>query len=492
MNRLRRWSSFGLLLGLMLLACRPLLGAPGLLLSSRDTPQPSATATLAAPSPAPTATHQVATPRPTPSAASPSPAPTTDQPAPTAETTPAAEATLSPAALERMERIEQDVEELRGLHATRPVEKVVITREELTRKVEEDFLADYTPEDAAKDAVELWLFGLAGRDVDWYEVHKTMLSEGIAGFYDDEEGKMYVVAEDGFPPHARLTYAHEYTHALQDQTWDLDEGLGFNDETCERDSELCAGIQALVEGDASVTEYLWFWEKATPREQEAVRRYYQSLDMPGWDASPEFMQEDILFPYIAGQDFVLALFKDGGWEAVNAAYDNPPASTEQVLHPERYPDDRPVRVDLPDIGALLGDGWEAVTEHNALGEFWLYLVLAKSETLAYRLDEDEARRAAEGWGGDAYATYYQPEGDGAVLVQKWVWDTSDDADEFTRAFLRYAEQRFGPAQSSGPTLWVWEDTEWGTVFFATVGPRGHVWVIAPDRATAQRLFEATR
>ncbi len=400
--------------------------------------------------------------------------------------------TLSPKVLAIMERIEREVEDLRGLKLERPVEKVIITPEELKRKVEEDFLADYSPEEAAQDAIELWLFGLGDKDLDLFEIHKTMLSEGVAGFYDDEEGKMYVVASGGFPAHARLTYAHEYVHALQDQVWDLDEGLHFTDETCKQDSEYCGGVQALIEGDATFTEYLWYWEKATEKERRSIQRYYQGLEMPGWDASPEFMREDLLFPYTAGEEFVIALFKQGGWDAVNAAYQNPPVSTEQILHPERYPADQPVRLSLPDVAGLLGEGWEPITEQNALGEFWLYLVLAKSETRAWRLPETEAERAAEGWGGDVYATYYQPDTGASVLVQRLAWDTPDDAREFTDAFLRYATNRFGSPQTPRPGLWIWEGTPWGAVIFAQTAADRHVWVIAPNLDLAQRLYQAAR
>ncbi len=468
------------------LACSPALGVLG----TRGRPT-APTATAAPPTsrfdatrpPQPTATAAPATTE----------APTsTVAPATATPAEPAGTPTLSPKVLEIMERIERDVEDLRGLKPQHPVEKVIITPEELARKVEEEFLADYSPEEAAQDAVELWLFGLADKDIDLFEIHKTMLSEGIAGFYDDEEGKMYVVASSGFPAHARMTYAHEYVHALQDQVWDLDEGLKFNDETCEQDTEYCAGVQGLIEGDATFTEYLWFWEKATEREREAIRRYYERLDMPGWDASPEFLQEDILFPYTTGEEFVIALFQRGGWDAVNAAYENPPVSTEQILHPDRYPDDRPVRLNLPDVAGLLGEGWEPITEQNALGEFWIYLTLAKSETLAWRLPDKEAQRAAAGWGGDVYATYHHPETGAGALLQIFVWDTTDDAQEFTDAFLRYAERRFGPATSSQSGRWVWEDTPWGAVIFATQGADGHIWVIAPDLDTAQRLYQAAR
>ncbi len=376
-----------------------------------------------------------------------------------------------------MERIENEVIEIRGLKPKHPVERIFLSREALRQKVEEDFFKDYSQDDAWKDVLELWTWGLLPRDFDLFSFYRDIYSEMIAGFYDDEEGKMYVVAE-GFPAYARITYAHEFTHALQDQQWDLDKNLNYNNETCKQDSEYCGALQALIEGDASLVELEWFWTKATPREQDSIRRYYQSLENPVFDQAPEFFKKELLFPYNQGTEFVQYLHAQGGWEAVNQAYAQPPLSTEQILHPERYPKDKPIKVQLPDLSQVLKGGWEPIVEYNTLGEFWLLLVLRYGVEDSWRLSRIQAERAAEGWGGDAYALYYHADLDAVALVMDIRWDTAEDLQEFREAFLDYAEARFGPYQTTNG-WYRWDDTLYGTVLFQAQKDRA-LWIVAPE------------
>lgn len=387
---------------------------------------------------------------------------------------------LSPRLLKRMEEIEQEVAEIRSLPPKRPVERKFLTQEELRKIVEEDFFEDMTPESAQEDVLELWLLGLLNRDFDLYNFYLDLYTDVIAGFYDDEEEKMYIVAEQGFPPHARLTYAHEYMHALQDQYWDLDQGLKLDEETCKKDTEYCAGVKALVEGEASFVELAWFWTKATPKEQAAIRKYYQNLENPVLDEAPAFFKEDLFFPYEKGLAFVERLYDQGGWEAINQAYANPPVSTEQILHPERYPHDKPRKVDLPDLPQLLGEGWEPVVEYNALGELWIYLVLRYGQEPNWRLRKAVAQDAAEGWGGDAYAIYRHPQTEETVFFMDIRWDTPQDGEEFGDAFLTYAQARFGPPSTESRGEYRWDDTPYGTVL-VRVSRERTLWVMVPER-----------
>ncbi len=492
----RLWIGFSLLLALLALGCvqllRPFL-EPALepILDAGEEPtvvatEPASPQQVAVPSPTAASPAEPQAPTETPSPQPPEDPPTPTPRQPNEQPT---QPRIPQRVLDIMQRVEQQVIEIRGLKPLKPVERRFLTREELRKRVEEDFFADFTPEEARQDVLELWVFGFLERDFDLYTFFRDLYSEVIAGFYDDEEQAMYVVAQQGFPPHARLTYAHEFAHALQDQTWDFDEGLGYTDERCEQDTEYCAGLQALIEGDATLVELEWFWTKATAREQAAIRRYYQNLDNPTFDQAPAFFQEDLLFPYDQGLEFVRYLYNRGGWEAVNQAYENPPRSTEQILHPERYPNDLPQRVQLPDLPALLGEGWEPIVEYNALGEFWLYLLLRYPLRSQWAVSESRASLAAEGWGGDAYAVYYNPETDAVVLTMDIRWDTTEDAREFLEAFMLYAEERFGVPRDLGGNRYFWNNTPYGAVWFSTRGNRS-LWLIAPDEELLTRLRNA--
>lgn len=437
----------------------------------------------------PAAPEVTASPLPAATAAPTVPAET----APPAPQAPTATPTLAvDERLQVMERLERETAELRKLPILEPVQRTFYTQSELQKRVEEDFLKDYTPEDMARDQQVLSLFGLLPPDFDLKALYHDLYSEQIAGFYDDEAKEMVVVSEGDFTGVERLTYVHEFTHALQDQNFGLrdPEGLNFTEELCDQDSERCAAIQALVEGDATLTEYLWLFIKATAQEQRQIREFYADYTSPVFDSAPLFLQKDFLFPYEHGLNFVQALYSQGDWAAVNAAYDHPPVSTEQILHPERYPDDVPQSVALPDGASLLGEGWQLL-EQDVIGEWYTYLILAAGNDPAARLPDEQAQPAAAGWGGDAYAIYRRDDDGALAMMVDWRWDSGNDRYEFAEAFVTYATARFGtPAQRN--TAWG-EVTVWATAqgvhWFQTTGKRT-VWVFAPDDDTAALLFQA--
>jgi hypothetical protein len=120
----------------------------------------------------------------------------------------------------------------------------------------------------------------------------------------------------------------------------------------------------LVEGDASLSEALWYQTYATEQDKQEINDFYATYTSPVYDSAPYYLQQDFLFPYDQGAQFVQTLFMSNGWDAVDAAYRDLPTSTEQILHPERYPNDKPINPVLPDIAAALGEGWEELEQNN--------------------------------------------------------------------------------------------------------------------------------
>ena len=382
-----------------------------------------------------------------------------------------------------MQTIESQVSQLRGLFTPNSIAWELISEGDLEEIVREDFFVDYSDEDAVRDAQVLSTLGLLPDDFDLKTFYNELYSEQIAGFYDDEEKAMYVVQGAGFGGYEKMTYAHEYTHFLQDQTYDLENGLLLNDEVCEADSERCAAVTALIEGDAVMTEYLWFQNYATQKDYDDMMETYDNYESPILDSAPPYMAADLYFPYDNGLAFVQQLFEEGGYTAVDEAYANVPVSTEQILHPERYPDEAPVTVDLPDLTEALGGNWY-LHDQNVMGEWYTFLILNKAYESDFRLPEDTAAAAAEGWGGDSYAFYLNPDTDDVVFVMDVVWDTTEDANEFTDAFVEYASQRWSPSPISSVRSWTGID---GTVVFWQDGDRT-VWITAPTFEMASAIL----
>ncbi len=385
----------------------------------------------------------------------------------------------------QMNQIEQNIISIRGLEPTESTPRSLLTPEELRQHVTDDMLKDYTQEEARDDVIVLNAFGLLPAQYDLYNLYIELLSEQIAGFYDNEKKAMYVVQGEDFLGPQRMTYAHEYVHALQDQVYDIEKGLNYSDEICEKESEHCAAVQALLEGDASLAETTWLTNYSTQEDKTEIMQFYATYQSPVYDSAPEFLKKDFLFPYQQGLEFVQALYDDGGWRAVDQAYQNLPDSTEQILHPENYPEDQPVNVTLSDLNTVLGEGWREV-ERGAMGEWYTQLILAAGWDEKARLAESKASEAAAGWGGDAYVVYYQDQTQSTVMVLSYEWDTAADASQFNNTFMEYASARFGDSQQSSDHAF-WQTPQGYTAIYHT--DRRTTWIFAPDAKLADAVWQ---
>ena len=386
----------------------------------------------------------------------------------------------------QMDTIQAQVSQLRGLEQKESVPRFLLTADELRERVETDFFKDYSLEEAADDVQVLAAFGLLNPDFDLYGFYRELYSEQVAGYYDPETKEMYVVKGTGFKGTERMTYAHEFTHALQDQVYDLREGLHFNDEDCEENAEYCAAVSALIEGDAVITEETWLVRYGTKQDRQQIQDFYGSYQSPVFDSAPQYMQEDFLFPYTQGYEFVSTIYDESGFAGIDHAFRNPPVSTEQILHPEKYPGDVPDSVTLPEVRAVLGDGWRELDE-GVLGEWYTYLVLSAGNDPEIRLEASEARDAAAGWEGDRYIAL-QNETTGEMLVlHKALWEDGKEAREYSEAFQRYAEKRWGERQSGYEETWFkWQANE--VVSILVQQDRETIWLLAPNQQVADQVL----
>jgi hypothetical protein len=393
-------------------------------------------------------------------------------------------ATFSPSAdlMATIEAIEVEMEELRGMDRTLPITRSLMTREELTAYLEREFAEEYPPEEVEADVRVLAAFDFVSRDFDLQGLLLDLYSSQILGMYDDEEDTFYIITEiagkagDELGLLDRLTWAHEYVHGLQDQHFELET---FTDDDLFSDDEALARM-ALVEGDASLamTEYLFAHVFELTAEDIAALEGDDGQATEVLDAAPPIIRETFDFPYTYGLEFV-TIVQDEGWEAVNEAFDDPPQSTEQILHPEKYLSrDEPTIVTLPPLTDTLGSGWHLV-EVETLGEFQTNLYLAQ------QVDQATARLASEGWDGDRYAFYVKD--DAEVLVFVLVWDSPTDREEFVAAYTQYAGGKYGQVASRSNESEIWWETPDQTARLAWEGNRV-VLLLGPDPATVTNVL----
>ena len=237
-----------------------------------------------------------------------------------------------------------------------------------------------------------------------------------------------------------------------------------------------------MEGDATLLMQQFLYTYYSTDEMVILLEEMEEIETPVFDSAPDVVSDGLMFHYTYGLAFAQALYDEGGWAAIDAAYADPPRSTEHILHPDRYlAGDAPQVVTMPPLTDTLGAGWRQV-EANVLGEYFIGYYLGQ------QLSSREAGEAAEGWGGDRYAVHYR-ESDGAlVMALHVVWDSPADAEEFVDAYVAYADGRFDHAAdvTEGALMcWAGDDT-----LCLAWGPVDTTLVLGPDEATVTAVLEA--
>ena len=315
-----------------------------------------------------------------------------------------------------------EVSALRGLDFESTVPFETMTRGELQGYLLEDLQENKESIDISQKIFEA-LYAWSGRSL--YEDMFTLYTGNIEGLYDFEEKVFYTISDDGKPPIAKkLTMAHELVHVLQDQSYSISEM-----EDIAMDDDQLLAIQCVLEGDATTYETAYL-STLTLEEINALYAYYMSMD--DMDLDP-FVASFAYFPYIYGERFVSGAIEAYGAGYLDTIYANVPASTEQVLHPEKYyANEAPLEISSPHRP----DGMESL-EENTLGEGMLLIVLTQ------HLPYETAEPACEGWGGDHYG-YYESDA-GYAFVYDAVWDTPQDAAEWYVAMGQYLLEASGKA-----------------------------------------------
>ncbi len=332
-----------------------------------------------------------------------------------------------------------DVARIRGLEPKAPIRRGVRSKEEIRSFIIDRIESEYPPERIEVEESLLKMLRVIPDDMDLYGFMLDLLTEQIAGYYDPYSGTFYIA--DWIPLEMQKpVMAHELTHALQDQYFDLKNFLqpveGNDDRTLAR--------SALIEGEGLLVMLAYTLEplgRGVLELGDLVE--LNRAQMPAMEAqyevfasAPAFLKETLLFPYTYGAGFLQYFLLRHDWSDLSRLYEDFPESTEQILHPEKYFEerDRPIEVDLSDRRPSAP--WTPIYS-NVLGEFTLSLVLGRF------LDEETSRRASRGWGGDAIELYSAPS-DRHALLMVTAWDSEADANEFARAIVAMLERKHPP------------------------------------------------
>jgi hypothetical protein len=318
---------------------------------------------------------------------------------------------------------------VRGLDPTRDVPYELITREQFI----DDLVAlqdAEVPQDVRRAEERLYKrLGLLPADADLDALIQELYGAQVLAYYQPENGHFYLIGDDqSLSATDKLVVAHEYTHALQDQHFDLNDMVS---DLTQGDAQLAE--LAVIEGDATLTSQLWTTDNLGLGDLlELFVEGFSQLDQASLDGFPLVLRRQLEFPYTEGFVFATTLHEEGGFAAVNEALTTPPVSTEQILHPEKYAaGEEPADVPAPDLLDQLGSQWHVAYEQT-MGELGIQIVAAGGEVPAgvpgLPVDWPHAEAAA-GWGGDRLVMYESSDGHWRI---EWtsVWDSAADAAEF--------------------------------------------------------------
>lgn len=431
--------------------------------------------------------------------------------------------------LRTVDRIARQTPAIRGLELRENVPTDVMDRPQLEALMQKMLRDEYPPEMIELTEKAYKALDLIDADMDIIDAFSEFATSQVAAFYEPDTKRIYVLddlretilemapdlpdmmADVMIESMITNTLAHEFTHALQDQHFDLNRLI----EASQHDDDMALAVHALIEGDAMIAgTAVMLGSAAAALEMSpdaAAMSAMGAAATPGLADAPPIFRDSLMFPYINGWVFALTVAgaeeadggeahggAGGGFAALDRAFRDPPISTEQVLHPEKYAArEAPLVVILPDLDEIVTERFVGA---NVMGELQTRILLGGSP---------DALAAAEGWGGDTYGVFEAPVDDGADgaglldrlrFVWVTVWDSEADAEEFAVEYAaqvrRRAHGRMGEypevdrARDGGVRTWRMEVSP-GVALIELRGDRVHaVEGFAADKAV--EVLEALR
>jgi hypothetical protein len=332
----------------------------------------------------------------------------------------------------------KETSELRELSILRAVKSGAQSRSEIERMIVKNLDSDTTPAEMHATEALLRVFGLAPKDFAYRPFLIKLLTEQVAGYYDPKVQQFYLadwIELEGQKP----VMAHELTHALQDQHFNLKRF----DKWPKGDSDAELAAHALIEGDATLAMTLYMAKHPLVALAFIRSLGTQETSSEQFKRAPRAIRESLLFPYEAGSSWATQIYRRGGWDMVSKAFTKLPQSSEQILHPEKYyAYEAPVKVVVPDLKPLLGPTWKRI-DSDVNGEWGCYLILDE-----YLNDSVTSKQASAGWAGDQFALYEGATPADVFVAQSTAWDTAADAREFFDAYLKRTWVHYPDAKST--------------------------------------------
>jgi hypothetical protein len=383
------------------------------------------------------------------------------------------------------------VEYVRGLEFERTVPVEIVTRSEFRNQTRS---RNTTEANRLHQNVKWEAMFMVNESTNAIRTQQSNTGAGVGGYYSPGQDRIVIVSDNETSPEMNeITLAQELFHALQEREFNVSR---YNQTTVERHN----ARDGIIEGDGNYVDHRYQqrceaeWDCLMPQGGQSAG---------GGDIHLGLYQVRFQ-PYSDGVVFVRDRYRDGGWDAVNAVYENPPASTEQTIHPERYPQDEPSQISIADRS---DDRWRVLelghgVNYAEFGEAGLFVMLwypsyvetqrtgsARNVVIPYAahlnftadrsLDPLDPfnydHPATAGWDGDKLLPYVTDDSaatNETGYVWKTSWDTERDATEFRDAYVQLLEhhgaERVSDAQGDGTVFRIAEGAEFADAYRVTV------------------------
>src|SRR5439155_10808440 len=295
----------------------------------------------------------------------------------------------------------KEMSRITGLPIKAPLKKKIVDRAEIRRYLTQSLHAEYTPREIHKQEAVLKAFGLVSPEFNLADFLVGFYTEQAAGVYDPRS-KTMLIANWVVPEMQQMVLAHELTHALQDQNFDLEKFL----RAVRDDDDAGNARQAVVEGYATAAMIQKAIEPAAlselpslgPVMEQVVRM--QTQEFPAFTSAPFFFRFQALFPYMQGMSFIQRGLTSGGWEKLNQVFSRPPDTTKEIFQPDVYFKKESLpRIALTGANPLSRTPSLRLVDENTMGELGYYAVLGQF------ISEADARSVSQGWAADRYVVY---------------------------------------------------------------------------------------
>jgi len=340
----------------------------------------------------------------------------------------------SPDFIKAADQVLLQMSQILSLPIKQPLKKSLRSKQEVRDYLVREDKEDKNDAERYADAKTLEAFGLIPKDFPLDSFMLDVLTDQVAGLYDPKAKEFYIA--DWIPVDEQKTVmSHELTHALEDQSFRIDDWIKAarpND-----DAELARDSVSEGSAMAAMVDYQMLDQHIGVRELPDVTLLIRAGAITEMDKDPNlakapiYIRDELLFPYLAGTGFTQEFLKaHSGWKDIHLVFENPPVSTQQILHPDLYLNGtKPVAATLPTWKGVVPENWKLL-EENTMGEFGVGEVLKQ-----FRKDNSEDPLSTA-WKGDRYAVFEDAKSKTTPLVFRLVLDSPEDAARF---FGQYSE-----------------------------------------------------